>query len=1101
MAIVLQRVLDSLRGLVERPQQFGDAELVRRFVATRDEAAFAELLERHGPMVLGVSRRLLHDMHAAEDVVQATFLTLACKANTLHHPERLAGWLHATAFRLALRVRTQSKRPLEQTLATANDPLEELSAREMFTTVEEELARLPDVYRLPLVLCGLENLSQEETAKRLGWSAGSVRGRLERGRKLLRERLTRRGIALPVAFIGTALCNTLTLPPDLSASTLALAFGRTLPSTTVRELLAFTGSRSSATKLVLVLGVAVITWGIIGAPTTVSHEQDPPVKKEEVKKEVKIADEPLPDGALMRLGTTRQRAVDVKLAFRADNKAIIGLHSGRFISVWESATGQRSEYFDLTKEDFIEAMLSADGRWVFGSRYDDVCLLWDVQKKVEKKLDLNLKGRVEESAFSADGKLLGVVNSQGRTKHVHVRELASDKVLLQTDLTIDAGTYPIAFSPDGRYFIVPFMSVEKGTHCWDLTTGQKVWNLTEFAPQQMAVTNQRVYSAFQKYNVVNLADGKTIKGQLETKIGGLDHLAVTPDDSKLLFSAAKGLTVVDPNNAAAKTMLLPKAGDNFVVSPDGKTVVTTNGELQHWNLTTGKPLWPETSTVGHTNEALALKFSADGKRLVSGGRDGSVRVWDTTTGKTLRLWGGMGATRNIPLSSAQSAGIRSVDITPDGKMVAAGGSDEKIFLWNAETGEALATIDLPQRRGGEQTRYIDFIRLAPDGSRVTAYFNATLHTRRLGERNPTPSALMMTWDIKTNKATAELEVPHFERRHAAVSPFDGSLPYKQTLISAKSGLESVKLVEATDHDEHATFSADGLLLARGHAKVRKDSIGPDGVYVWDAQTGHVVAKLSTPSWVAQLEFHPDSRFLAINDLDSVRLIDCASGRVVWKKTMPPYQRCFSTAGSYASCLAFTNDGRRLATGMPDGSILLWKLPELRDQPKPLASGEIDFLWQDLMGDNAEKAWQAVWRMADFPKESFAFLKPKLKPVAAIPAEEVRQLVADFDNAVFAKRELAMKKLRAHGILAEEMLRAIDKTKLSAEQKQRLETILKELDQAVPSRHPETISQRRAIAVLARLNEPEAKELLQAVAKGVPTHPLTQQARHALLTQR
>src|SRR5262249_8041124 len=152
--------------------------------------AFAALVGRHGPLVLGVSRRLLWDDRDAEDAFQATFLVLARKARSLRRPESVPAWLHGVARRVALRARRR-RRPvaslsrLHEPADWRPDPLAAVSVRELLVALDEEIARLPEAYRLPLVLCGLEGRSVEEAARTLGWSHGSVKGRLERGRKQL----------------------------------------------------------------------------------------------------------------------------------------------------------------------------------------------------------------------------------------------------------------------------------------------------------------------------------------------------------------------------------------------------------------------------------------------------------------------------------------------------------------------------------------------------------------------------------------------------------------------------------------------------------------------------------------------------------------------------------------------------------------------------------------------------------------------------------------------------------------------------------------------------------------------------------------------------
>jgi len=207
-----QLLAKHLRNLTAAARADGlpDRELIQRFAAERDEDAFAALVRRHGPMVLRVCRRILRDGHDAEDVFQATLVVLSRKAASLRRLDSVGCFLHGVAYRLALKARTQlaQQRMRESQSAVEKhsaDPLAELSVREAQAIVDEELARLPEKWRAPLVLCCLEGKTRDEAARQLGWSAKLVKSRLEQGRERLRSRLTRRGLTLPAALIATLL--------------------------------------------------------------------------------------------------------------------------------------------------------------------------------------------------------------------------------------------------------------------------------------------------------------------------------------------------------------------------------------------------------------------------------------------------------------------------------------------------------------------------------------------------------------------------------------------------------------------------------------------------------------------------------------------------------------------------------------------------------------------------------------------------------------------------------------------------------------------------------------------------------------------------------
>ena len=207
-----------------------DRELVRAFAATRDEAAFAEIVRRHGPMVLAVCRRVLADAPEADDAFQAVFLVLARRAGSVGRPDRLGGWLHGVAVRCARRARSAAagrrakEHPMPDVAApAAADPLW-ADARPV---LDEEIGKLPEKLRAALVLCELEGLGRAEAAERLGVPEGTLSSRLARAKEALRSRLVRRGLAPTLAGVGLILsqAKAAAVPPALFDAAVGLAAG------------------------------------------------------------------------------------------------------------------------------------------------------------------------------------------------------------------------------------------------------------------------------------------------------------------------------------------------------------------------------------------------------------------------------------------------------------------------------------------------------------------------------------------------------------------------------------------------------------------------------------------------------------------------------------------------------------------------------------------------------------------------------------------------------------------------------------------------------------------------------------------------------------
>src|SRR5262249_22526338 len=203
----LQTLVRHVRRIAgaSEPDPIGDADLLARFTATRDESAFAEIVQRHGPLVWAICRTNLNAADA-DDAFQATFLVLARKARSIRRPGSLACWLSGVARRTIQTVRARESRRREVTL-DSDLPARTSPSSEAGDTRQvpaEEIDRLADKYRLPLMLCYYQGLTNEEAARRLGWPHGTVCGRLARARELLRSRLSRRGITLMVAGLSMA---------------------------------------------------------------------------------------------------------------------------------------------------------------------------------------------------------------------------------------------------------------------------------------------------------------------------------------------------------------------------------------------------------------------------------------------------------------------------------------------------------------------------------------------------------------------------------------------------------------------------------------------------------------------------------------------------------------------------------------------------------------------------------------------------------------------------------------------------------------------------------------------------------------------------------
>lgn len=212
-----------IRSAAPTAELVPDRDLLAEFVTAKCGMAFELLVRRHGPAVWAVCRRHLVNTHDAEDAFQATFLVLAKSAKRIANTGSVGSWLYRVAYRVALKARRGAARRkrVEAVVSPTDEPVTRpvLAFSDTTAVVHAELEKLPDRYRLPLLLCDLEGLSRKEASAQLGWSEGTLSGRLNRARKLLAGRLSSRGVAA-AALVGTA-----TVSPTQAMTAAAVGVG------------------------------------------------------------------------------------------------------------------------------------------------------------------------------------------------------------------------------------------------------------------------------------------------------------------------------------------------------------------------------------------------------------------------------------------------------------------------------------------------------------------------------------------------------------------------------------------------------------------------------------------------------------------------------------------------------------------------------------------------------------------------------------------------------------------------------------------------------------------------------------------------------------
>ena len=473
-----------------------DALLLKRLVAANDREAFEHLIARHGPMVLGTARRLVDDPHDADDVFQAVFLSFARLAKTIRRANTIPAWLHKTTCRIAAKARRNRVTQLQAQPEPCqkSDPEAGLDWREVRVALDEELQRLPERLRSPLLLCYVTGLARDEAAKQLGWSLGTLKRRLEQGRKILRTRLERRGIAAAgllvavltphamQAAVGKSLLETTlsvifskeTLAPG-SVSILVLHSAATLKGPAMKALFA----------ILAAVGIGVGLYAAMG-------QADPPAKADDKKGVVKPVqeekgtqmDDPLPAGSVLRFGTSRFRhGTEVKtLAISPDGKTAFVANDNGIPRGFDLATGR--VLFSLNYSSIEAGVFSPDGRTLVLKQNFDLCV-FDAATGKDLRTIKGARKYLRHSGvpvFTPDGKAIATI-SDGND--VHLIDFETSNTIRDFVHEIPKTGSPrdfsqvnaIAFSADGKLMATGGYANEKGNYfarLWDVETGEEL---------------------------------------------------------------------------------------------------------------------------------------------------------------------------------------------------------------------------------------------------------------------------------------------------------------------------------------------------------------------------------------------------------------------------------------------------------------------------------------------------------------------------------------------------------------------------------------------------------------------------------------------------
>jgi WD40 repeat protein len=824
------------------------------------------------------------------------------------------------------------------------------------------------------------------------------------------------------------------------------------------------------------LGVAALISGAGGVPSIVA--QGPPAEPAKTD----LYGDPLPAGAIARLGTLRFRPCHC-FAFSPDGAVIAGADS-QSIHLWETATGKEIRRLPLKIEDISCLCFSPDGQRLAALHQVGIMIeVWDL-KQVKRLFQVGVAGRgggtvlkSARMAFSADGKTVYAGNDQT----VHGWDSATGKEVFHVRHAKDTErASAVVLSEDQKIFATVFGSLIR---IWDRRSGRLLHvceGKEKRGVSRLALSRDGRLLAATDVNGnegwVRLWDTRT--GKEVRALGGdrtaVGSVAFSPN-GKILASATpywwssslgrgkEGIRIWNLANDKEPAKVFPatRVGD-IEFSPDGKLLgwISCHKSIHLLDWTSGKEHVPFAS---HQGMVSSVAFTPDGKLAATASDDYTIRLWDPLTGKQQRVLSG------------HAGPVYAIAFSADGKRLASASGDRQAAVWEMATGKMRL---LGEVHGG----WVQAVAFAPNGKTlVTGCHTGEIHF----------------WNVETGQEICQVEVDgryYLSAVALAFSP-DGKL-----LVSgvgkvvrwhdaATGGV--LRMQDLGTQVTSLHFSPEGRSLA----------IGCDGkVVVLEMATGKERARPS--NGYGSVAFSPDGRLLASGsqggDTDKeIQLWELATGKEVG--TFGGHQ------GSVWS-VAFSPDSKRLITGGLDATALIWDLAAVakanpvagsRPEEKPLSPKELDAAWADLGGEDAARAYRAVWRLVLEAKTAIPFFRRQLQPAPPLDERKLAAWIADFDDERFETRERASAEIARLGKPAEAALRKKLAEKRSPEAHRRINMLLARLANPLAVPTPEEIRLLRAVEALEHIGNSDAKAFLAELAAGPPGARLTREATAAL----
>jgi WD40 repeat protein len=767
--------------------------------------------------------------------------------------------------------------------------------------------------------------------------------------------------------------------------------------------------------------------------------------------------------------------------FLDGGKTVLTAGDDRVLRLWDVASGKqtRQVQIDPVQQGAIETALSPDGK-LFA---DGTLSLRSVEtgNAVKKRTDRNINGMSQ--FFSPDGRTLLVATMECEV-HLWNHETNSLRRLELPAPTRMLDTIDAQFSEDGKWLVIGgqafphpcIIELPAQRMSYQLTTDASSIAVSKDSKRLAVTSTER---AQQPGTVICIFDLPTGKEVTHFSVGSpgeyFTNLAFSPDGKSLVCGSKGDIYLVNTITGQALHKISHHA-DRLAFTPDGKLIAGIGGRdlqsergsyLRFWDTATGKEQNPR---PGDLSWATAL--SPDGRIVASAEPESSmVYLWDSSTGSLLRRLATHGdrfASFNLVFSA-------------DGQTLTALQSTGHIESWNVADGFRKLSKRLKWHGSG-------IMHISPNAT--TAY---TLEHVMLGIK---PNVRLAHWAISTGGLVKQFDLGE----SSSFGPFSASATSVVVgfrdgigMVDLNTGLSPFLLPNSDSRPgQNCVYnpSPDFRLIAAVRRPFSSD------LDVWEMASGKKVASISIPH-INDVSILPDNRTVLATDRGSVYAWDLATGNELGYWQVP--ELAFGMPHGDSLRPMPSADSRRALTVLPNTTCLIWDLAELLKPKERLAgapdSKQLALLWENLAGEDAKKAYIAIWKMAENQTASIAFLREHLHPAQPVDSARLRQLVRELDSREFKVRENATRQLSEAGQRAAWALNEALEKKPSLEVRRRLEDLLRRT--FGPIQVPEMLRNLRAIAVLEQIGTQEACELLERVAHGTPHVLETAEAASAL----